>query len=129
MDSPFVPLPFLLPHPDDLIAILPRKFWVDAVVRFRKVCGPTNRPFSLFTPGDQRGLSQWGLGWGTHRSGLLSPTKEAQLKGPRTENTINRIKIQKQCPHLLSQFYHRISFPMLFPIKYCPFAYATSSPV
>jgi hypothetical protein len=77
VDSSVISLPFLLPHRDDLIAILPRKFWVDAVVRYGKVFSPANSPFSLFTPGDQR-LSQWGLGRGTQGSAFLSPTKEAK---------------------------------------------------
>ncbi len=29
MDSPVIPLPFLLPHPDYLIALLPRKFGME----------------------------------------------------------------------------------------------------
>jgi hypothetical protein len=126
LDRPVIPFPFILPHPDDLIAILLRKFWVDAVVRYGIVFSPTNSPFSLFTHGDQR-LSQWGLGQGTHVSAFsLQPRRPNKkfpgLKIPQTE--------QKSKSSVLNIWYSPIiefSFPLLSPIKYGPFTYATNN--
>jgi hypothetical protein len=77
MYSPLIPLPFLLPRPGSLFALLPQEGWDDGVVRYEKVFQSYNQSSTLFTPGDQK-LSKWGLGWGTHESAFLSPTKEAQ---------------------------------------------------
>jgi hypothetical protein len=41
MDSPLIPLPFLLHHPDDLITLLPQEVWDDEVVGYSKFFSPT----------------------------------------------------------------------------------------
>jgi hypothetical protein len=62
MDSPLIPLLFLLSHPDNLIALLSQEVWDDEVVGKKKLFSPITSLYStLSTPGDQR-LSQWGLG-------------------------------------------------------------------
>jgi hypothetical protein len=58
-----------------------------------------------------------GTGMGTHKFVFLSPTKAAKLKDARTENPINRTKIQSGVLTNFLQFYHKISFTLLSPIK------------
>jgi hypothetical protein len=87
------------------------------------VLQPDLLPYSLLGPD----VVPVGTGMGDSRiPGSLcnqgGPIKSSQ--DTKSENTINRTKSKSIVLTILSQSYHRISFPMLSPIKYGPFSYA-----